>query len=59
MPAVAEGLINLSVVCAVLAVIGAFGYDFYLASTQWILVGILLGIWGVYLLAVAHFRLSR
>lgn len=41
---------------AILAVVGALGTDLYLASTQWLLVGIVLGIWGVYLLLEAEFR---
>lgn len=42
-------LIYGSVVAVVLAVIGMLGTDLYLASTQWLLVGIMLSIWGIYL----------
>ncbi len=48
-PAMALVLFSLSLFCAVLAFIGALGYDLYLASTQWILVGILLAAWAVYM----------
>jgi len=41
---------------SILAVIGALGSDIYLASTQWLLVAILLGVWGVFLLLEAEFR---
>lgn len=45
-----------SLLATVLAGLGASGYDLYLASTQWILVGILVGVWAVYLLLEAEFR---
>jgi len=38
----------LSLLCVILAVIGAFGYDLWLASTQWVLVAVLLAVWGNY-----------
>ena len=41
-------LILLSLVAVILAVIGSFGYDPWLASTQWVLVAVLLAVWGVY-----------
>ncbi|MBU1071237.1 hypothetical protein KKG65_02365 [Patescibacteria group bacterium] len=46
---VAQALIYGSVVAVTLSVIGMLGTDLYLASTQWLLVGILLAIWGIYL----------
>lgn len=58
-PAIAKILVYLSVVCVVLAVIGAMGSDLYLASTQWMLIGIILGVWGVYILVEAYLRLNR
>ena len=58
-PAVAKTFVCLSVVCAILAVIGATGNDLFLASTQWLLVGIILSIWGVYLLVEAYLRTNR
>lgn len=45
-----------SLVAAVLAGIGALGTDIYLASTQWILVAILLAAWGIFLLLEAKSR---
>jgi hypothetical protein len=38
-----------SVVTVTLSVIGMLGTDLYLASTQWLLVGVLLAIWGIYI----------
>lgn len=58
-PAMAALLFNLSLVCAVLAFVGALGRDLYLASTQWLLVGTMLGVWGTYLLLEAQYRLGR
>ena len=37
-----------SVVAIILAAIGAFGIDIWLASTQWILVAAVLGIYALY-----------
>lgn len=50
-------LINASFVCVVIAFLGALGFDLWLASTQWLLVGLTLSIWAVYLLIEAQFRL--
>lgn len=55
-PMAAKGLMYLSGVAVVLAVVGALGTDIYLASTQWLLVAGVLGVWGVYLLLEAEFR---
>ncbi len=57
-PAMAALLFNLSMVCAVLAFVGALGKDLYLASTQWLLVGTILAVWAVYLLLEAKYRLG-
>ena len=38
----------LSIVAVILAIIGSMGYDPWLASTQWVLVAVLLAIWAVY-----------
>jgi len=57
-PAVAEALIYSSIVSVILALFGATGNDLWLASTQWLLIGVLLAVWGIYLLLVAHFRLK-
>jgi hypothetical protein len=55
-PMVAKVLVYLSVGAVALAGIGAVGYDLYLASTQWLLVGVMLGIWGLFVLLEAVFR---
>lgn len=39
----------LSVLAALLAVIGALGLDLWLASTQWMIVAAVLAIWAIYL----------
>ena len=57
-PVIAKLLIYLSVVSVVLAGIGATGNDLYLASTQWMLIGIILSVWGVYLLVEAYLRMG-
>ena len=57
-PVIAKLLIYLSVVSVVLAGIGATGNDLYLASTQWMLFGIILSVWGVYLLVEAYLRMG-
>lgn len=58
-PAIAKMLLYFSVVAVVLALIGATGNDIYLASTQWLLVAILLSAWGVYVLIEAHLRIRK
>ena len=55
-PMVSKFLIYGSVTAAGLAAVGALGYDLYLASTQWVLVAVLGGVWGIYLLLEAEFR---
>lgn len=55
-PMVSKVLMGGSLISVVLAIIGAMGMDFYLASTQWLLVGVAMGVWGVYLLLEAEFR---
>lgn len=35
-------------VSVILSAVGAFGVDIYLASTQWLLVGIFFGVSGIY-----------
>jgi pheromone shutdown protein TraB len=55
-PMYSKGLMMLSVVAVLLAVIGALGNDIILASTQWLLVAGVLAAWGVYLLLEAEFR---
>jgi len=58
-PAVAKILVYLSVVCVILAIIGATGNDLYLASTQWLLIAILLAVWGTYMLVEGYLRSNR
>ncbi|OGV96177.1 hypothetical protein A2W24_05045 [Microgenomates group bacterium RBG_16_45_19] len=55
-PMLAKLLVYASGLGVVLAGLGALGYDLYLASTQWLLVAIILAIWGVFLLLEAEFR---
>ena len=42
-------LIGFSFVAVVMAFIGATGNDIYLASTQWMLVALVLSTWAIYL----------
>ena len=55
-PMLSKLFMGLSVICVILAIIGVFGSDIFLASTQWLLVGGVLAAWGVYLLLEAEFR---
>jgi len=57
--AIAKVLIYFSVVSVFLALIGALGSDLWLASTQWMLVGLTAAIWGVFILIEAGFRMKR
>ncbi len=54
--ALGKSLIYASVVCVAMAFIGALGIDLWLASTQWMLVGLTLAVWGVFVLIEAQFR---
>lgn len=45
-----------SMAAAGLAGVGALGYDLYLASTQWMLVGILMAVWAAYSLVLLEQR---
>jgi hypothetical protein len=56
-PMMSKVLMFGSVAAVVLALLGALGRDIYLASTQWLLVAVVLAGWGVYLLLEAEFRL--
>lgn len=58
-PAIAKGWFTLSLVAAVLALLDAFAVDVYLAATQWALVSIVFGVWAVYNLVEAGFRLEK
>lgn len=45
---ISKVLMGASVVAVALAGIGYLGYDFWLASTQWLLVAAVLALFGVY-----------
>jgi len=49
MKSLGDILIGLSVIAVILAVIGAFGVDLWLASTQWVIIAGVLGIYAIYL----------
>ena len=55
-PMASKLLLAGSFAAVLFSVFGALGSDIYLASTQWLLVSIVLAIWGVYLLLEAEFR---
>ena len=48
-------LIYGSVLSAIFALVGMLWTDMWLASTQWMLVGVLLGTWSVFVLLEAKF----
>lgn len=48
MKLLANVLVGLSVVAVILSIVGAFGTDLWLASTQWILVAGVLGIYALF-----------
>ena len=52
-------LMYLSVACVILALIGALGNDLWLASTKWMLVGLTVAIWGIFVLIEAEFRMKK
>lgn len=55
-PMISKGLLLGSLLTTLLAIIGAGGYDLYLASTQWLIISILLCMWGTFLLVEAIYR---
>jgi hypothetical protein len=57
--ALGKALIYGSVVSVILAIIGSFGTDLWLASTQWVLVGLTLSIWGVFVILEAQFKIRK
>ncbi len=57
--AIGKALIYFSVVSVALALIGALGSDLWLASTQWMLVGLTAAIWGVFVLIEAEYRKKK
>ncbi|HEX9008005.1 MAG TPA: hypothetical protein VF837_01975 [Patescibacteria group bacterium] len=48
-----------SVISTILAFIGALGTDLWLASTQWMLIGLTLAIWSVFVLIEAQFKIEK
>lgn len=56
--AMSKLLIMGSYLSAFLAIIGALGTDIYLASTQWMLVALILAAWAIYALVEAQFKLK-
>ena len=56
---VGKMLICFSVGSVILAFVGALGNDLWLASTQWMLVGLTSAIWGVFVLIEAEFRVKK
>lgn len=55
-PMISKGLIGLSILSCVFAGASMLGYDLYLASTQWLVIGVMWAVWGTYLLLEAEFR---
>ena len=55
-PMASKLLLTGSFAAVLFSVFGALGSDIHLASSQWLLVSIVLAIWGVYLLLEAEFR---
>lgn len=55
--AMSKLMITGSYLATFLAVVGALGTDIYLASTQWMLVALILAAWGIYGLVEAQFKL--
>ena len=49
----------LSLASVVMATIGAVSNDIWLASTQWLLVAIVLGVWGVFVLVEVGYKIGR
>jgi len=54
---VGKMLINASILCVVFAFLGSLGSDWWLASTQWMLISLTFAIWGVFVLIEAQFRI--
>lgn len=55
-PMISKVLTIGSLVAVFFSIVGAVGDDIYLASTQWLLVSVVLAVWGIYLLLEAEFR---
>ncbi|AKM82774.1 MAG: hypothetical protein UT28_C0001G1000 [Berkelbacteria bacterium GW2011_GWE1_39_12] len=48
MKKIGDLLVALSAIAVIFSIIGAFGNDIWLASTQWILIAAVLGIYALY-----------
>lgn len=48
MEKIGDVLVGVSIIAIILSIIGAFGVDIWLASTQWVLVAGVLGIYAIY-----------
>ena len=48
-----------SVICIMIAFVGAMGNDLWLASTQWMLIGLTLAVWSVFVLIEAQFKIQK
>ena len=57
--ALAKLLGYFSVVCTILAFIGSLGTDLWLASTQWLLVGLTCAVWAVFVLIEGGYKIGR
>lgn len=55
---IGKSLIFMSVITTALAFIGSLGIDLWLASTQWLLVGLTVAVWGVFVLIEAQFKIK-
>lgn len=55
-PMISKVLTTGSLVAVFFSIVGAVESDVYLASTQWLLVSVVLAVWGIYLLLEAEFR---
>lgn len=56
--AIAKVLNYASYVCVALAIIGALGTDLWLASTQWMLVGLTVAVWSVFVLIESEYKIK-
>lgn len=55
-PMFAKFMLLMSYLCVMFAAVGFLGADVFLASTQWILVGIMLTAWATFIMVEAHLR---
>ena len=45
----ADVLIGLSILAVIFAIVGSFGKDIWIASTQWVIIAAALSAWAIYL----------